>query len=943
MASNITVSAGSRQEGSPYQRGMEAAGMALEGAAGNSPSFAMILGGGQEGAMEILRGVREVLGSCPMIGCISQGPGEVIRVIKADSGPVSYPGPMEAKAGVNVLLFSSRQLWAKVGVGRVPKGEWEKGLAKAFQNSYIGGASLLATEGSQEKSLVDWYLYRRPSLAIVIMICRPSESRAREEMVVEFLRKKFRGKVPVLMFSYSPEGGLPLVIADDKIVREGVVMAIIKTDLQFALERFHNFEPLGVKLFPTRCEGRRVLEFNGHSAMEEYLAAVGERNLGSDESLTEMSARHPLAYRGREGRYHLIMPEEEGIDGSILMPVAVDPDLPMYPMAFMQSAGGEFYGARMASRDFTSADGAEAVMIIKNIGLADQPPTLEIPVTGDGRKSIVIEAMSSGRFRTYLPDEYLEGEASHLSLLLRGDLDPMSMAAYENARLLGEVFRLKELNQKVFDGIGYGICVLDAGQRVVHCNNTYRIMMGTGEKDLDGRYCPWREGAPGRCSLCVVEAAINGGAFSSLEVQIQGPEGKPRWVRIDAFPLRDAMGNIESAIEVIRDISEIKKLQLSLEKEKRKMEAVVEGMAETLYIVDRRLELQLFHRGTLAPSVGDEAGYLGRKCYEAIFNRETPCPWCRVKETFAGAGALRRVAQWRGERGEDLFHQITFAPWRDHEGEISSAICLLVDITAQRRLEQKIIQSEKLSSLAVLSAGMAHELNNPLGAINFNLEILKRKQKETESIEILDSIKKDMGRINRIVGNLLSFSRKGPRSHTPIRLIDVIDNALELMRPVIDRSHVEVVRDCPPDIPPLLGNAQDLQQVFINLVSNAVDAMPAGGMMNIRLRADGGSEMDETSPEPVPAGPGLSVRLSDTGMGIPSENLARIFDPFFTTKPETQGTGLGLSVVHKILENHGATIKVESQPGEGTTFDIRFPSAAPGGSPPEGPSTPRKE
>lgn len=915
----VSIGVGCQTEGSPYEKGLAASKEALRQVGGETPAFALLLGGNREGEMEILKGVSEVLGKCPLLGCVSD------------------PYPSLANA-LQIILFASPHLTAKIGVGRVIKDDWQKGISEAFMNSYIMGSGIRGGEMSREKTLRDWYLYRRPSLAIAVMISQPSKSRQREKMLVSYLGRKFHGRVPILMYSYSPEGGLPLVFADNKIVREGIVMAIIKTDLQFSLERFHNFEPLGIKLFATKAEGRRILEFNDKPALVEYFSALAEKTGEKQEELAEWGPRHPLAYRGRGGRYHIIIPEETAEDLSITLPLEPEPDLPLYPMTFIQSREEEFYESRMITRNFANSQDGDSVLIMRNCELADRPP-LHIKPSGEGPDELrIIEIKTSARLRAYLPEEYWEGESSHISFLIRNSLDPIAVAAVEQADLLGEVLRLKELNQKVFDGIGYGIAVLDNKLKIQHSNNTYQAMMSPKGEEWNKENCRWKDCTSSSCPTCVVEEVIGGKSFSSIEMEKTYPDGEKRWVRIDAFPLRDAKGNISSAIEVIRDISNIKNLQISLQREKTKMEAVINGIAESLYIVNRDMDLQFFHGGALSIPTETGPDFMGMKCHEYMFKRNQPCPWCRVAETFRSGRVIRRIAYVKGKKGDDNYYHMTFSPWRDEEGQVVSAICLLVDITNQRRMEQQLIRSEKLNSLAVLSAGMAHELNNPLGAINFNLEVLKRREKDPSLTEILNGIKKDVGRINRIVGNLRSFSRSGTREYRPIHLHEVADAALDLLGVVIRRGQIEVECLYDPSQPMIQGNFQDLQQVFINLISNAVDAMPAGGKISVSINGiDPDNPQDEIfADDQSEEGAGDYPRkrgfvefiIADSGMGIAPEIQARIFDPFFTTKPEPQGTGLGLSVVHKILENHSAKISMKSEPGQGTTFTILFPRYA---------------
>jgi signal transduction histidine kinase len=685
-----------------------------------------------------------------------------------------------------------------------------------------------------------------------------------------------------------------------------------------------------------------------------------------------------------------------------------------------------------------------AALVVRDSGLRDLPGSL--PASGQAVDAVRPMEIPCGReLSAHLAPEDDEGESGHLLLTFERELDPMAVAAAENERLFTEVMQLKEMHQKIFDSIGYGIAVVDAARRIRFCNNTHRVLLSGSPAPLEGQACPWSVDGFAVCSTCVAEEAIVRKEPVNREV-VRVEDGKSHWYRLDTFPLWDAAGNVTAAIEVMRDVTAFKDLRFSLESEQRKMEAVIRGMGETLYIVNARYDLLFFHRGVFPVASGTDADGGSRRCYETLFRRSLPCPWCRMHETVISGSVERRVAAVQDEIGGDRSYQITFSPWGAGSADRSAVVCLLVDISAQKRLEQQMVHSEKLNSLSILSAGMAHELNNPLGAINFNLEILKRREPDAEYREVLESIRKDVVRINRIVGNLLSFSRSGAASSGLVAVPDAVEAALELFQVVIERRRIEIRRAYADGLPPVWGNAQDLQQVFINFIANAVDAMPSGGAIDIAVACDSqtpaewepaqiavvydhagdlhllrtladvpgwqvrffrGDEeaidafreqgpappelllldfvdtnpdgveffvmmVKEIAPEarilvvvdplqgdhrlsrlpgiagvlsrPLQTAPVLErigtvvaglrrqrpsrtdvvVTFADTGVGIAPEIVERIFDPFFTTK-DARGTGLGLSVVHKILENHGATVRVGSAPGQGTQFTVRFP------------------
>jgi PAS domain S-box-containing protein len=249
----------------------------------------------------------------------------------------------------------------------------------------------------------------------------------------------------------------------------------------------------------------------------------------------------------------------------------------------------------------------------------------------------------------------------------------------------------------------------------------------------------------------------------------------------------------------------------------------------------------------------------------------------------------------------------------------AGAVLLIEDITERRGLERAAKQSEKLAALGTLAAGLAHELNNPIGIISTRAELMLL---DAESRSLPDDVTEDLRvihrhsqRIARITQGLLSFARSPSGQSGRVDLNRVIDETLLLVEKTIVKDGVRVRHALTPDLPMIWGDANALQQVVVNLLTNARDAVRAGGEIFIETRV---------AAEP-PGRVQLAVR--DTGSGIPPEVLAKIFDPFFTTKAE--GTGLGLSISYGIVRDHRGTVDVRSTPGEGTTFVLTFRTARP--------------
>jgi hypothetical protein len=244
-------------------------------------------------------------------------------------------------------------------------------------------------------------------------------------------------------------------------------------------------------------------------------------------------------------------------------------------------------------------------------------------------------------------------------------------------------------------------------------------------------------------------------------------------------------------------------------------------------------------------------------------------------------------------------------------------IVILDDVTSRVQLEEQLQISEKMASIGVLAAGVAHEVNTPLTGISSFAQILLEKADPNDpDTRLLEKIERQTFRAARIVNGLLNLARPGTQSATergPVDLNAVIADVLSLLEHQLKAGHVQVRRDFASPAPVIEGFEFKLQQVFLNLFLNARDAMQKGGWLSVATRADSG---------------GVVVEVADTGGGIPREHLSRIYDPFFTTKAIGRGTGLGLSITYGIVREHDGTIACESTTGVGTRFTLTFSPAA---------------
>jgi PAS domain S-box-containing protein len=286
-----------------------------------------------------------------------------------------------------------------------------------------------------------------------------------------------------------------------------------------------------------------------------------------------------------------------------------------------------------------------------------------------------------------------------------------------------------------------------------------------------------------------------------------------------------------------------------------------------------------------------------------------------IREAIEGRITESRELIIRQKQGDRAVLGVSSSQLKSRDGTILGAVLIARDLTEAKRSEEWMRRMDRLTSLGQLSAGIAHEIRNPLASINFNIQLLpKRLDLDEKSKKLIENSLVGVDRIKSLVKGMLDFSRPTPPLLKRDSIRHVIEESVSFLESQIKKHGVRVETDFDGEAPDIVFDSRQIQQVFVNLLLNAMEAMPTGGTVNIRSR------VEQTQPKSERF---LVIYVSDTGVGIPRNDFSKIFDPFFTTKPE--GTGLGLSITHKILEQHGALIDIRSREGVGTTFILRFP------------------
>jgi signal transduction histidine kinase len=345
----------------------------------------------------------------------------------------------------------------------------------------------------------------------------------------------------------------------------------------------------------------------------------------------------------------------------------------------------------------------------------------------------------------------------------------------------------------------------------------------------------------------------------------------------------------------------------SVQRAKSELEISFDAIQHSIFVVDHLRRILHVNR-TSEEVYGKAETLVGRFYPGVLYQTADPVPDCPIEKCLLQKQTVQQQGphpQWGG-----YYHYSVF-PVLNQDGSLERVVYYEKDVTETRRLEQRLQQSERLKALGTLAAGIAHEIRNPLATINFNAQMLHRELSlDGAQEQMLSDLLLEIKKIDRIVQQVLNFAKPREPQFLSNQLNDVVRYCHDLARVHMRKGSIDVVLELAEGLPPLIMDFNQISQVIMNLVINAVEAMPDGG--NLLLRT---SLQDEP--------PGLRLQVSDTGIGIIPEDGDRIFDPFFTRKSD--GTGLGLSICRQILEQHGAHMEVTSAPGAGTTFHVVFP------------------
>ena len=376
----------------------------------------------------------------------------------------------------------------------------------------------------------------------------------------------------------------------------------------------------------------------------------------------------------------------------------------------------------------------------------------------------------------------------------------------------------------------------------------------------------------------------------------------------------------EYAVMIVRDITERK----AAERQIREQNEILSNAREGVMIVDLADRISLWNRGAEAIFGRTAAEAIGQSP-EAVMGFEDPAAAGRLRAAVARDGFWNGELRAQARDGRKLIVNYRATLVRDEAGQPRARLNLFADITEQKQLEEQFLHAQRLESVGMLAAGIAHDLNNMLAPIVFAAPLLRESLSASRDLKILDIVEQSAARGAGLVKQILGFAHSATGELQVTQVKHLMRDIVSVIEQTFPKA-IELVHQIPADLWPVQGNASQIHQVLLNLCVNARDAMPQGGTLRISAanrRLDGAEAVAIPGARP---GAWLVLEISDTGTGIPPELLERIWQPFFTTKGAGKGTGLGLSTVRGIVAGHQGFIELRTEAGLGTTFRVSLPA-----------------
>lgn len=486
---------------------------------------------------------------------------------------------------------------------------------------------------------------------------------------------------------------------------------------------------------------------------------------------------------------------------------------------------------------------------------------------------------------------------------------------------------LRESEEKLrtlFERVRHGLFISSKEGKFLDCNQALLEMLGYSSKEEFLKIDITKDLYVHPEDRKVFQERIErDGLVKDMEVEFKKKNGEKITVLLTGHPIRNEKGEIIGYEGINLDITERKRIEDELRETNEFLMNLIESSVDGIIAADMKGNIIIFNKGAEVLTGYKAEEVIGKIHITQIYPPGIAKEVMRRLRSpdYGGVGKLLPT-QFNvvNKFGEEIPIQLSASLIYDPSGKEIASVGIFTDLRPRLMMEKKLqethlqlVSSEKMASLGKLAAGIAHEINNPLGGILIYASLMKEDLPEDDPKRAdLERIVQEAGRCKEIVKSLLEFARQTEPKKEPVDINRAINDGLFFLVNQALFHNIEIVKNLDPFLPFVQGNAGQLKQVFMNIIVNAAEAMHGSGRLTITTSRS-------------PDGRSVLIEFTDTGEGIPEENLSRIFDPFFTTKDVGKGTGLGLATSYGIVEEHGGKIRVKSKVGEGSTFTIELP------------------
>jgi PAS domain S-box-containing protein len=482
---------------------------------------------------------------------------------------------------------------------------------------------------------------------------------------------------------------------------------------------------------------------------------------------------------------------------------------------------------------------------------------------------------------------------------------------------------------RVFDSLSFPTLILKPDRVILTANQIFLERFGVGEDQVVGKTCHelfFDSKEPCSSDVCPLPKVMSQKTGHSMLRKIMTEEGDERWEDRVFSPILDDGGHVKYIMESVRDVTQLKTLEKALKETRKSLEKVIQSSPSAIVVADRKGKILVMNK-----AAEELFGYSGEEIPKRITAEDLYPPGVAKEimtklrgENFGGKGKLSTTkVNIVNAKGEEIPAEMTAAIIYEDEKEMAT-MGIYKDLREQLAVEKKLaetrahlVQSEKMASIGQLAAGVAHEINNPLtGILMYASMAMEHLEEDNPLRKNLHFIIEDLNRCKDIVHSLLTYSRQKNPSRNIMPLNTIVEDSLNLIRDQKLFGNIEVVKELSDDMMLVHVDKDQMSQVMINLVVNAAAAMDGKGILTLRTKRDKEHKR-------------VYLEVSDTGCGIPEENLSKIFDPFFSTKEPGKGTGLGLSTAYGIMQENEGSISVKETSAGGTTFQVELPLYVP--------------